>query len=49
MTTVLHVISGLGLGGAERTLAETAIGLHRRDLAQHVVSLRGRGRVRRRS
>jgi glycosyltransferase involved in cell wall biosynthesis len=43
MTTVLHVISGLGLGGAERMLAETAIGLHHHGLAQHVVSLRGRG------
>jgi glycosyltransferase involved in cell wall biosynthesis len=43
MTTVLHVISGLGLGGAERVLVETAKGLHDRGLAQHVVSLRGRG------
>ena len=43
MTTVLHVISGLGLGGAERTLVETATGLHHRGLAQYVVSLRGRG------
>lgn len=43
MTTVLHVISGLGLGGAERALVETAIGLHHRGLVQHVVSLRGRG------
>lgn len=43
MTTVLHVISGLGLGGAERMLVETAIGLQHRGLAQHVVSLRGCG------
>jgi glycosyltransferase involved in cell wall biosynthesis len=43
MTTVLHVISGLGLGGAERTLVEIAAGLQHRGLAQHVVSLRGRG------
>jgi glycosyltransferase involved in cell wall biosynthesis len=43
MTTVLHVISGLGLGGAERMLVETAIGLQNRALAQYVVSLRGRG------
>jgi glycosyltransferase involved in cell wall biosynthesis len=43
MTTVLHVISGLGLGGAERTLVEIATGLQHRGLAQHVVSLRGRG------
>lgn len=44
MTTVLHVISGLGLGGAERMLVETAIGLQHLGLAQHVVSLRGRGK-----
>ena len=43
MTTVLHVISGLRLGGAERMLVETATGLHHCGLAQHVVSLRGRG------
>lgn len=43
MTTVLHVISGLGLGGAERMLMEIAIGLQHRGVAQHVVSLRGRG------
>ena len=43
MTTVLHVISGLRLGGAERMLVETAIGLQRSGLPQHVVSLRGRG------
>lgn len=43
MTSVLHVISGLGLGGAERMLTEIAIGLQHRGLAQHVVSLRGRG------
>ena len=43
MTSVLHVISGLGLGGAERMLMEIAIGLQHRGLAQHVVSLRGRG------
>src|SRR5450759_2641581 len=43
MTSVLHVISGLGLGGAQRMLVEIAIGLHHRGLAQHVVSLRGRG------
>jgi glycosyltransferase involved in cell wall biosynthesis len=43
MTTVLHVISGLRLGGADRMLTETAIGLQHRGLAQHVVSLRGRG------
>src|SRR5476651_2228947 len=39
----MHVISGLGLGGAERMLTEMAIGLQRRGLIQHVVSLRGRG------
>jgi glycosyltransferase involved in cell wall biosynthesis len=42
MTSVLHVISGLRLGGAERMLVETAMGLQQRGLAQHVVSLRGR-------
>lgn len=43
MTTVLHVISGLGLGGAERMLVEIAAGLKHRGFVQHVVSLRGRG------
>ena len=38
------MISGLGLGGAERMLVETAIGLQHLGLAQHVVSLRGRGK-----
>lgn len=43
MTTILHVISGLGLGGAERALTELAIGLRKRGYVQHVLSLRGRG------
>lgn len=43
MTTVMHVISGLGVGGAERMLTETAIGLQQRGIKQHIVSLRGRG------
>jgi glycosyltransferase involved in cell wall biosynthesis len=43
MIAVMHVISGLELGGAERMLTETAIGLQRRGLKQHIVSLRGRG------
>jgi glycosyltransferase involved in cell wall biosynthesis len=39
MTDVLHVISGLGMGGAETMLAQLAIGLRRRGLSQQVVSL----------
>jgi glycosyltransferase involved in cell wall biosynthesis len=43
MTTVLHVISGLGLGGAETMLVQLATRLQRRGHRQHVVSLNGRG------
>jgi glycosyltransferase involved in cell wall biosynthesis len=43
MIAVMHVISGLGIGGAERMLTETAIELQRRGMRQHIVSLRGRG------
>jgi glycosyltransferase involved in cell wall biosynthesis len=43
VTAVLHIISGLGLGGAERQLVEVTTGLQRRGLTQQVVSLRGRG------
>ena len=43
MTTVLHVISGLGLGGAETMLVQLATRLQQRGHAQHVVSLNGRG------
>lgn len=43
MTAVLHVITGLGLGGAERMLTKLAVELHNAGMPQHVVSLRGRG------
>lgn len=43
MTTVLHVISGLELGGAETTLVNLARELQARGLPQHVVSLRDEG------
>jgi glycosyltransferase involved in cell wall biosynthesis len=41
MTTVLHVISGLGTGGAETTLVNLARALQQRGLPQHVVSMGG--------
>jgi glycosyltransferase involved in cell wall biosynthesis len=41
MTDVLHVISGLGMGGAETMLVQLAVGLRARGLRQHVVSLSG--------
>src|SRR5213593_4427083 len=41
MTTVLHIISGLGTGGAETTLVNLACALQKRGLPQHVVSLGG--------
>lgn len=34
--TVLHVISGLGMGGAERNLVQIASGLKRLNIPQHV-------------
>jgi glycosyltransferase involved in cell wall biosynthesis len=37
---ILHVISGLGTGGAEAMLVQVACALQRRGLPQHVVSLR---------
>ena len=43
MTKILHVISGLGLGGAETMLVRLAIGLRERGHPQHVVSLNGCG------
>src|SRR5258708_16751679 len=43
MTTVLHIISGLGTGGAETTLVNLACALQRRGLPQHVVSMSGEG------
>ncbi len=41
MTTVLHVISGLGTGGAETTLVNLSAALQGRGMPQHVVSLGG--------
>jgi glycosyltransferase involved in cell wall biosynthesis len=41
MTTVLHIISGLGTGGAETTLVNLACALQGRGLPQHVVSMGG--------
>ena len=42
MTKVLHVITGLGLGGAERSLLQVACGLQVRGMPQHVVSMGNR-------
>ncbi len=42
MTSVLHIITGLGAGGAENMLVQVASGLQARGLPQHVVSLTGR-------
>lgn len=39
MTGVLHVITGLGVGGAETMLVQLAAALRSRGLSQHVVSL----------
>jgi glycosyltransferase involved in cell wall biosynthesis len=44
MTSVLHVITGLGTGGAEMSLATLARALQERGLPQHVVSLSDAGR-----
>lgn len=43
MTRILHVISGLGVGGAETVLTQVAPALAARGLPQHVVSLTGVG------
>jgi glycosyltransferase involved in cell wall biosynthesis len=43
MTSIVHITSGLGLGGAEHMLADVVRGLMQRGFSQHVVSLRGRG------
>jgi hypothetical protein len=43
VTTILHVISGLGMGGAERNLVQVAGGLQARDLSQHVACVGGPG------
>ncbi len=40
---VLHLISGLGVGGAERTLQRLVVGLAARGVAQQIVSLAGLG------
>ena len=39
MTDVLHIITGLGVGGAEAMLVQLAAALRSRGLSQHVVSL----------
>lgn len=43
MTSVLHIISGLGVGGAETMLLQVAQGLSARGHAQHVLSVTGTG------
>jgi glycosyltransferase involved in cell wall biosynthesis len=43
MPTILHVITGLGLGGAETMLTQLACRLQECGFKQHVVSLSGRG------
>jgi hypothetical protein len=42
--TILHVISGLGTGGAEAMLLQVASALQARGMPQHVVSVTDRGR-----
>ena len=39
MTDVVHIITGLGMGGAETSLVQLAAALRARGLSQHVVSL----------
>lgn len=41
--SVLNVITGLGVGGAEATLVRLATAAHARGMPQYVVSLSGRG------
>jgi glycosyltransferase involved in cell wall biosynthesis len=41
VTRILHIISGLGVGGAETVLTQLATALAARGMAQHVVSLSG--------
>lgn len=43
MTRVLHIITGLGAGGAETMMVQLATALQEQGLPQHVVSLRDRG------
>ena len=45
VTSIMHVITGLGMGGAENTLLQTAVGLEQRGHAQRVFSLAGPGVV----
>ena len=45
MSTVLHVTSGLGVGGAETMLVQLAVRLQQRGHPQHVASLSGRGQL----
>ena len=45
MSTVLHVTSGLGVGGAETVLAQLAVRLQERGHPQHVASLSARGQL----
>ncbi|MBS28073.1 MAG: hypothetical protein CL566_03995 [Alphaproteobacteria bacterium] len=41
MTRILHIVSGLGVGGAETVLTQLATALAIRGMPQHVVSLSG--------
>jgi len=41
VTRILHIISGLGVGGAEMVLTQLAAALAARGMPQHVVSLSG--------
>lgn len=43
MTSIVHVISGLGTGGAENMLVRLTFGLRDRGFRQQVVSVSGRG------
>jgi glycosyltransferase involved in cell wall biosynthesis len=43
VTSILHVISGLGTGGAENMLVRLACGLRHRGFQQHVVSVSSKG------
>jgi glycosyltransferase involved in cell wall biosynthesis len=43
MTSVLHVITDLGMGGAEGMLVRLAKATEKQNVRQHVVSLRSRG------
>jgi glycosyltransferase involved in cell wall biosynthesis len=45
MSTVLHVTSGLGVGGAETVLTQLAVRLQQRGHPQHVASLSARGEL----